>query len=371
MWFFFGFLTLASFVAYSVYERFYSRWHGTYVGKGNQLSQVRLLTRDKKTYGAYIGVDAPAGLHLAFKPERWTDRFSKWAGLSVECQTRDPAFDDKIYVVSDDARLCALLRHDPQVRADVLKLFRAADHEPCVVKQVRCGAGRLWIHIKGKRGFNHETADRLARRLAPTLNALASRLRERTPTIGGRLSDPFVWRAIVLLAISTGLALNGLAHLARLAFTTLPFTVDNVSLWQTAGLAGATIVTALVFFAILLIGYSARAHLVIAELLLVGSFGAVMTCFIELRDANMELDTQPAVVIETPAIDKRIHRGRRGSRTYYVTVRDWIDAGDAREVRIPSDMYDRIRVGQKVVIRQKPGHLGFRWVEDVGPAPGP
>jgi hypothetical protein len=371
MWFFFGFLTLASFVAYSVYERLYSRWHGVDIGSGNQRCRLRLLIRDKKAYGAYIGVDAPAGFHLAFKPERWTDRFSKWAGLSIECQTRDADFDEKIYVVSDDARLCALLRHDAQVRADVLKLFAAADHEPCAVIQVRCGAGRLWVHYKGKRGFNHETAHRLARRLAPTLNALAGRLRDRTPRFGSRLRDPFVWRAIALLAVSTGLALNGLVHLIRLALTTLPFTVDNFGLWQAAILAGASIVTALVLFAILLIGYSARAHLVIAELLLVGSFGAIMTCFIGLRDANMELDAQPATVIETPAIDKRIHRGRRGSRTYYVTVRDWVNVNDSREIRIPSDLYDRMRIGQSVTIRQKPGYLGFRWVESVEPSRNP
>jgi hypothetical protein len=367
MWFYFGFLTLASFIGYSLYERLYSRWRGENVGTGNQSCYFRLLTSKHKALGAYIGVDAPTGYRLAFKPERWTDRLSKWAGLSIECQTRDPGFDERIYIVSDDARLCALLRHDARVRADIQRLFDTANHTPCIVKQIRCGAGRLWIHYKAKKGFSHDAAIKLARRAAPTLNALASRLAEKTPAVGSRLRDPFVWRAIALLATSTGLAINGLVQLLRLTLTDVPFTVDSIGLWQMSLLVGATIVTALVFLAILLIGYSSRAHLVIAELLLIGSFGAVMTSFAELRDANMELDAKPATVIETRALDKRVSRNRR-STTYFVTVPDWIDAAGRREIAVSGSFYDRINVGQTVKVTQKPGYFGFRWVMDFAPA---
>jgi hypothetical protein len=367
MWFLFGFLTFATFAGYSLYEALYSGWRGEILTFGSRTCRLRLLTAKGRVRGAYLGVDAPEGCYLALKPERWTGRFDRWAGLSVECRTHEPGFDARFNIVSNDTRVCALLREDARARAAVQKLFDSADGLPCRVLQLRCGAGRLWIHLQATRGFHRDTALALAKRVAPILATLATRLDEGARGIGNRLGDPFVRRAVLLLAISTGLALNGLVHASRLGAIEIPFTLDTIELWKLALLGGGSAVAALVTVAVIAIGYSARAHLVIAELLLVGSFGAVMTTFVELRDLNMEFDTRPATAYETVALGKRISRDERAAQ-YLVTVRDWADPGGERTLSVSRDLYDRLRVGAGVAVVQKPGYLGFRWIENVTPA---
>jgi hypothetical protein len=368
MWFLFGFLTLATFAGYSAYERLYSGWRGETLAVGNRTYRLRLLSAKGRVSGAYIGVDAPEGHFLALKLERQTEGFARWAGLSVECKTRDPQFDERVRIVSNDTRLCALLRADARMRATMRKLFDSADGLPCRVQQLRYGAGRLWIHYQAQRGFHRDTALALARRVAPTLATLAIRLDEGARRIGNRAGDPFVRRATVLLAISTGLAINGLVHAFGLGVNEVPFTLDTVELWKLALLGGGSIVAALLTAAVIAVGYSARAHLVIAELLLVGGFGAVMTTFVELRNFNMEFDTRAATAFETVALDRRVSENQRTTR-HLITVRDWTAPAGDRQISVPPDLYDRLRVGAKVKVEQKPGYLGFRWVKDISPTP--
>ena len=52
-----------------------------------------------------LGLPCGSGFSLSLKPEGDLDRWSKAIGLTKECQTGDPAFDDTVYVLSDNPRL--------------------------------------------------------------------------------------------------------------------------------------------------------------------------------------------------------------------------------------------------------------------------
>jgi hypothetical protein len=65
---------------------------------------------------------------------------------------------------------------------------------------------------------------------------------------------------------------------------------------------------------------------------------------------------------------KYVHRGRRGSRSYYLVLGDWNGGARARRVQVPYELYLRFAPGQPVRVLQHPGALHVRWVEAIEPA---
>jgi hypothetical protein len=236
-----------------------------------------------------------------------------------------------------------------------------------VLKEVRCAGGRIWVHYKLKTELNPAKVPVLAEQVVPALNRLAVDLGRAIVAGAPRLYDRFVLRAAVILAISTGLALNGAAHIARLFLVPIPFTVDNTTLALWSMYCGAVLLALLVIAVVWFLGRSARAHVVLIEVLLVGSFGAVTTSFAELRDLNMEWDQKPPTQYEVTTIDKRTAKSRKSPRRYYITVSDWPNKNDTREIGVSSWVYDRAYRGSKVELIQKPGYLGVPWVAGVIP----
>jgi len=108
---------------------------------------------------------------------------------------------------------------------------------------------------------------------------------------------------------------------------------------------------------------------VLIELLLVGSFGAVSTAFTELRDLNIELDQSQAIEYHAKTLDKRISRGRRRSTSYYLYLEDWNRGTFEEKVKVSKLLYNTIAVGDSVSIRQKSGYLGYRWVGSIQKRP--
>jgi hypothetical protein len=85
----------------------------------------------------------------------------------------------------------------------------------------------------------------------------------------------------------------------------------HLSLWT-----GGVILFALLAAHFVLLARSARAHLYLLELLLVGTFGSFSTAASELRAANIEWDTSVVVVREAAVLSKSISRSRKGGTRY-------------------------------------------------------
>jgi hypothetical protein len=142
--------------------------------------------------------------------------------------------------------------------------------------------------------------------------------------------------------------------------------VDDGQLWSLALPLAVAIVCALLFTTLLLLGRSARVHLVLGQVLLFGGFGAVGTAFTELRDFNMETDRGPPVMLSAAVVGKRISHGRR-STSYYVELSDWNGGGRRQSVQVSNPQFHRFEAGMSVQVRQWPGALGVRWVETINP----
>lgn len=373
MWFVFGFFSLIGFVVYSLRERATAKWIGTRSSVHRKTYEYQVLERrfysndTAEAVGLRIGVTAPAAYDFSLKPEKWRDWLSKRIGFSVEHQTGDAEFDKTVYILSNDARIHATLSQNAALRADILRVFRIVAPHSAVLKEVRCSGGRLWVHYKLKTQINPAKIPVLAEQVVPALSHLAADLARANVAGAPRLYDRFVLRAAIILAISTGLALNGAAHLIRLVYISIPFTVDNSTLMLWSLYCGAGLLALLVLSVVLFLGRSARAHVVLLEVLFVGSLGAVSTSFVELRDLNMEWDQQPAVSYEVRTVSKRISKGRRRPARYYVTISGWPGNNAINEIQVPSSLYYRTDQGRALVLLQKPGFLGIPWVAAVMP----
>lgn len=76
---------------------------------------------------------------------------------------------------------------------------------------------------------------------------------------------------------------------------------------------------------------------------------------------NCVYDNSDAIVYNTDVVDKRISKGSKGRKTYYVKVTPWGQHYEEEEISVPSSQYDKIKIGQTVKIDLKKGLLNIPW----------
>ncbi len=365
MWFLFGFITLASFIVYSARNRFRANWKGhaltTREGVGFQFN---IKSNKHRVVALLVGVKAPPRYDFVIEPERGFDRVAKWFGISREFQVGDPEFDRLIYIVSEDQRIHDILGIEPALRSALVDIVRE-EVSGCRFKALRCNSGRLWIEYRTPRKASEFSVGDVAEYVAPVLKKLSDAMGaiEQLAPPGWR--DPFAYKAAVILAISSGLAMNGLAQLYGVMFDSastravLPLISDSL-------LLGGSGLLVLSVAAILLLGRSSRTHLVLIELALVGFFGATATAFAELRNANMEFDKADAQIVERVVLSKSQNRRRRAPHEYVIVVDEWRPGIPGRvHIEVAGGVYHKVQPGTLVRIYEKPGYLGYPWIEKV------
>lgn len=364
MWFIFGFITLISFSIYFGYKRLNASWKGR-PGRFEGIPyQYRIVTHKKRITAVFVGIYGVPELDFSFKKETFVDRLFKFLGLSVEHQIGCQEFDKAVYIVSDNTRLHTLISSSSAIKESALGIFRLAEKFNCQTKEIRCQSGRLWVRFKTLRGFEESCLSSMYPDVVPRLMAFAAELKQIPPVSSVGWKDPFVIKAAIILAISTGLAMNGMVHLIRLGWTNVPFTVDTRQLWMDSMYWGVVVVAILVAGTLFLLGRTARTHLVLIELIFVGFLGATSTAFSELRDINMELDESTAENYEVKVTGKRVSRSRR-STNYYIYVVDWNNEKPRKSIKVSRWFYNSVPEKSYLLVKQKQGYLQYRWVESL------
>ena len=77
--------------------------------------------------------------------------------------------------------------------------------------------------------------------------------------------------------------------------------------------------------------------------------------------ANCVYDNSEPTVYKAEVVDKRVHKGRKGRRTYYVKVTPWGHHYDKEEISVSSVQYDEVQIGQTVKIDLKQGLFNIPW----------
>jgi hypothetical protein len=208
-------------------------------------------------------------------------------------------------------------------------------------------------------------AERIAAEVAPVLVDLGARLAADHP--GTPAHDRLRPRALGLFAVAAALAAHGLLEGLHLAVSFVPDTLDDRALWAITLPTSALVLLALAAATVLLLGRTSRAHGVLLGVLLIAVLGVPLGALGQLRDLNMEADTSPAETHVVPVTDKHTVKGRKGGRSYYVTLGAWPGRPDGHEIQVTHGGYDRYYLGQDVTVVQRRGYLGIPWLESAEP----
>jgi hypothetical protein len=136
------------------------------------------------------------------------------------------------------------------------------------------------------------------------------------------------------------------------------YELDSYSSVLTAGSIAFCLVLLFIYFTHQQITESSKDKLWIYSSVIfcifVYSFSAVISI-------NCAFDNSKPKVYETKIIDKHVHRGRKGSKSYYVKVQPWGHHYDAENIQVTLSEYDQYAIDDSVKIDYKKGVLGIPW----------
>lgn len=365
MWFAFGIISLISFSIYFGIKRYRNIWDAKPATVSGISYLYNTVTYKGNVTAIFIGCYCPVDIDLTIKKETRFDRFFKFFGVSVEHQVGREEFDDEIYIISDHPEVCAVLNRSTALQEKIRDLMNRVEFFG-KLKGLHIGDNKIWVRLAPRKSDFSDTAS-LAREFVPVLRGISKEFQYHLQHLKTGLRDPFFWKAAAILAISTGMAITGVVHFLGLTWVKIPFTIDDGNLLAMGFLTGSVITGTLVFLTLLFLGRTARTHLVILELITIGYLGSVATSTALARDINMEWDTAQPEQHVVQVMDKRISKGRKGRKSYYLEVNDWADNKGWRSISVTSSVYYKYQKGDKLEIHQHPGHLGSRWVSEIRP----
>ena len=320
-------------------------------------------TNKGRVLGLNVGIEAPEGFEFTLREERWFDRLAKMLGVAAEFQVEEKDFDRLLYLLSDDPAFLRTLTAGA-VRGQIWDLLSLAKRHGYRFGRLRAKRGVLWVEL-GLGTGKGEAAPEAATALVTWLRDFR-RLLEQTPTlIALQDRDPSLRRGAVLGSLAMALALAGMIQCIGIALTSEVWVLDEERLIAAAFKGGGLLLGSLLLVAFVLVGRSARRHLVLLEVFFLGGFGTVATTGGLLHNANITLDTAPAVVRETTVVSKEIRRGSKGRRSYHLELADWTGEGETRSFEVGERAYGGFLENTRVRLDEHAGALGLRWVEKV------
>lgn len=363
MWFLFGFLTISICVTFEFWRRHVSRWHAEGVLSGMDYRHTYLKGEVKTLL---LGVHCHSAASFSLKRQSPVDNFFKSIGLVKEFETDDKDFDDLIYLISDNKTLHYALANSVEFRFAVKNIMNYGIASMLEATHIHCRNGRLWVRFRAGANYSDNQIKHVAEVLSKEFATLKKFVEEVSLISSPRWRDPFVIKASILLALSSGLAINGALQMFRASAGYMPFTVDYSLIVHDGIKYGLIILALFIAGAFFWLGKSVRTHIVLIELLTVGAFGIVATTIVELRDINMEMDHSQPQYFETQIIEKYTYKvGRRSNYSFYIIFKDWnCDCGNYK-LRASSNLYNYLPGSGGVVLTQHQGRLGYPWVSNI------
>jgi hypothetical protein len=350
-------IALLGFAARLIWRGLRSSPDGTYDGVPYFVS---LRKRKRRITGFRLGVELSAPWFRLHR-ESFVDRLFKAFGLATEPQTQDPAFDDRVYVGSDDDRLEALLRTSSEARGAILAALDGG------FTRIRSDGAVLWLSSDQPR----EPMEHELRLITALRKALA-------PLTGARRrTDPFLWKTILLEGLVWSVIGYAVAAVPELITHQVsphvrPMALVVPGLWA----AGAAYLALIGLTAALMRG-SARGHIFLLESALALVFALPPAGIQGFADANRALDRKEPVLIQRTILrtEERVHRGRRGRRWFSYHLHIEGASGDPFDVPTVIDVdravYSQAGVGAQANLLIRPGFFGHPWYSLIEVRRGP
>lgn len=317
------------------------------------------LTTQKESATWKLGLAAKRRPEFQLKVQGQLDAFFHRIGISDEVQTGDSRFDRTFYVASDHPDLRQQLKSSAALREALLKLRDGIVKSGWQFRQIRLGGERLWVEAAGRK---NQAPPALTLQV-PHLLEVLERLPE-LPSVGQR--DPYHFRAALVLALSSALAIGGGVALFGLISHEPPQLFDRWPSLLLSWWLGPLLALVLAAMALAWLGRSARSHFVLVELLTVGLFGCWSLTLTGARHWNRVHDSSAAQLIQARVEGHSTTRsfGKR-RRTLY-----WVQFAAVPGFKLPAfeqqvsmSEYNAFRDGSCVSFLWHPGRFGWAWYE--------
>ncbi|RDE19031.1 hypothetical protein DV711_15660 [Motiliproteus coralliicola] len=364
MWFSFGIISLVSFSIFFTYKKINASWKGESHKIKDTPYKFKMLRSKYRNTGVLIGIDANKRFDYIFKREGWVDRLCKSIGLIVEYQVGNKEFDDLVFIASDSTSLHDQMSKNDELISAVLNIFSAVNGYTFFVDQIRHNSGSLWVKLGSHSEFDQQDVKKLSLELVPLLRKLSGQIDLIPGKAKPLWKTPHLYKPAILLGISTALAINGYIQLQLLRFSDREFIVDGPLLTDHTIIVGVGVLLLLLAMTFILLGRSAKTHLVLFEVLLLGGIGSLMTVHAELRHINLEYDRSQPIAYEVSILEKKKVSTRRRT-SYYLYTEDWTNDSIKRKIHVPYRTYSEASINDRLILCQKEGALGYRWLSEI------
>jgi hypothetical protein len=316
----------------------------------------------------YLELACKTSIQFAARREHWFDRLSKQIGLAYECQTGHDDFDQHVYltgITEDDADF---IGQHAQLPKKILAILSNHKRDSFIHpgNQLICDGEHLFLKIVNtdKEGNTQEAF--IGEKLE-LLRQLALALQEKP------LASPHFWKvpsqrntAIILAISSTIAVLGGLEFFRFIIFrdNQLLSPLMMIPTAITIALIGAGL---MIGFVLSYVKASARRHLILAEVCIIGFSGLAFASYGWLYDLNMRLQPQTASYQDVVVTNKyKIHHSgrRRNYDTYHLSLYPATPPLNS-ELSVSLNEYIRAEQGKHLRISIESGYFGYSWLRSI------
>lgn len=376
MWMLTGVITLIGMTWYMIRTRRENRWPLTPISTRDFRTGKHLGTPPEGSLYSYtdrgylaplqrIGYEHAPDIELRVKRKRWWDQFFTALGISVACQTDNRDFDRSFYLVADAAPLCRALKACPKTQELMLRIEALCEPYGLRFRQIVMRRGRVWLEVVSRKRKKPPSGVALSQSLVPVLRELSESMDAEIPETARNVKDHFALKAAVIVGISSATFMTGIYLLFKPIFLPGRTPLDEAPFIIASLVTAALIVALLVVLTMIWLGRTSRTHLVLMELIFVGSIGFALTSYTVLREANMALDFSAGQRHVVQVLEKHSVSGRPPS--FYVNLEPWGDLKDVTEIRVSIFFYGKVLAGYPLVVEEHPGAFGIDWVRLIPP----
>lgn len=323
-----------------------------------------------------VAIACDERFEFTLRRERFTDRLAKALHLVRELQTHDARFDAAVYIGADERGIDEWLDHDPEARQKFLDLLAMQPHEYTRITSIAAGRGALILSALAKPPmFTSAPSDLgllIATAAIPDLKSNLERLQSfaASEVDPAAFRDPYAVSVRTLVWLTLGLILVPFVpfFLAQLQAPRVELATNQFMNKHTLA-AIAVVVCTLAAVGVLLLWGSTRLHTVVAPLVLVGGIAALFTAPALVREVNAEWDKSTPQQYPAQVLNRYMTHGRN-TTYYHLWLTDWHAQRDHQELRVDAATYNDLMEGDAVVVSERDGYLGERWLSDLSvPAP--
>lgn len=309
-----------------------------------------------------VFIDGIQGYDFTLKRETWLDRLSKYLKLNRECQTKDDAFDKRIYIVSDNSQLCERIAADQKLREAIIEIFLTQYLYSIELDRIVCFNGRLSVYasVEGKMESdpNVPVLEHIGRELIL--------LSHFFPSIGDKNEPVFrevgTWKEMIARSVIGVLIANGGFAIYWTLFSDNTGLVQPINILPLSFKIGALL--SIVFVTVTLLLFRKSSHQVIAapKMIGLGILGILLTTIAEVKDVNMYFDTSKPEITDCRVLSKEkiVQQSSRGR-----TSINYLLYTDRGSFYVLQAMYELAESDDIYRVYYRKGYLDYEWIEKI------